>query len=917
MDTESAALEVADRIDEISMQISHAARRQDDAGVARLLAERDAAHAQMAQLHQASQEAQEAMHDPILLRWYPEVDPAERHREVSSTKGVTGSMMAGGAKGRVSYTTQLSAFETIGEVVQSPGRHACRAKPKAHGDELLLTTLELPRSAEFEHAQVRAARVCDAAARRGAPVLSALIPSTIFYDAEHPTRTYLLTSYSDYADGTMAFADWMSDMRGRLDALLPPPPLIAAPSATPTVSPLAAVLAPLFLAVAELHRHGLAHVAITPHAIRVREGGSVALADLGFPTSGGGGGGAYDAPEIAHNAEAHAHAAFSADGWSLGAMLIELLTGSPPQWNQSRRTLEDGRTSQPLRVPRPLPAGRLGYAWALAAALTAEDPTARLSVDAALRSPLFTPLSHTDALSPIAASSLPPPLHTSTGAPMPLDGAPPVPMTSAMPAVPSPLTLATPLAIPLTTPLTEPIDLLNAPPHNTPSAIPFSSPLTAHHLSTPVMDALPLAVPLPPDAIDDDPPDWPTAAAVDIGVDPTVAILPESPPPAVAAWPIVEVLVSGDADAGADADADAALIAAVLDAAPSLVRECELRFTLATDTSVESRPPSELIHRFFTAVTHEHLPHEMRLFEHADGGTTFLPAPSPPTASVPPAKAVDVADDSLLVADPFPSSAGATADDAAHMERLRAVGQLLGYCALHELHVPIPLPAVLFCALTGRTGACGGGSTHPPPLPRDINTAVALLGGFAPQSAIALRCQLAKRAGGGAAGKSARALAEVHRELISTRAGGLEAMRVGLASIVGADPLAALAPAELACRVLGGLHVAVGGAAVGVHGVHEAFTFDPVDWEEEQLRNAYEQWFATWLHALTPPQRVAFELLAFGAAVGAPRGQRTCCVPSAEAAAIFLPESHLLSLPTAGSQEELAARMAASIALAF
>ena len=57
-------------------------------------------------------------------------------------------------------------------------------------------------------------------------------------------------------------------------------------------------------------------------------------------------------------------------------------------------------------------------------------------------------------------------------------------------------------------------------------------------------------------------------------------------------------------------------------------------------------------------------------------------------------------------------------------------------------------------------------------------------------------------------------------------------------------------------------------------------------------------------------------LLAFGAAVGPPLRRRTCCLPSAEPEATFCPESGLLWLPTAGSLEELALRMDASIAMA-
>ena len=87
------------------------------------------------------------------------------------------------------------------------------------------------------------------------------------------------------------------------------------------------------------------------------------------------------------------------------------------------------------------------------------------------------------------------------------------------------------------------------------------------------------------------------------------------------------------------------------------------------------------------------------------------------------------------------------------------------------------------------------------------------------------------------------------------------------------------------------------------------------DWEDDQLREAYSAWLGAWIGGLSPPQRVAFELLAFGAAVGTTTHQQTSCLPSTEAQAIFMPESRLLWLPTAGSHEEFAARLTASIEL--
>lgn len=84
-------------------------------------------------------------------------------------------------------------------------------------------------------------------------------------------------------------------------------------------------------------------------------------------------------------------------------------------------------------------------------------------------------------------------------------------------------------------------------------------------------------------------------------------------------------------------------------------------------------------------------------------------------------------------------------------------------------------------------------------------------------------------------------------------------------------------------------------------------------WQDDDIRAAYVEWLGAWVAALPPPRRVLFETLAFGAAVGPARRERTACVPSAEGAAIFLPEMRLLWLPAAGSRDEFATRMLASI----
>ena len=868
-EADGVELDVADRIDELSMQISQAARRKEDAEVARLLSERDAAHEQIAAVRTASAEARSVLSDPILLEWYPEV----RGRNGNAEKPATG---------RVDFSASLAAYDTLGEVVRTAARQAWRARPKPAGEPVLLSALELPRSAAFEAAIARVASVCETEEERGAPLLSVLLPRAIFYEREQPSVTYLLTPFDDYAENTTALAAWIRDHRGRTDALLPP---------QPASSPLATMLAPLLLAVAELHRHGITHGCLTPEAVRVRSGGSVVLSDICFPTAVAGreGGFPYTAPESANG-----EPSLPADCWSVGAILIELLTGGTPRWNATKSCLEDATTARPLGPPRPPPPGRLGHAWALAAGLTAADPAARLAMPAALRSPLFAALAPADALTPLAAACVPPMLLSAEELLAKTNGAPPAAM-----------------AMPVAT------GLGGAPL----SAALFAEALPVAAAAVEVSDEMAAVMPVPVADVDADAdaeaPDWLTAAAVDVGVNPLIS--PDAPPPAaLPTQPIVEVLVSTSDENGGDADA--ALVRAVLDAASSLRPECDLRFTLATQSTVESHTADELMHRFFTAVGRDDLPPELRLWERADGGETYMPAASTATAAPP----LD-----LLSSSPMDLLGGLqpTPPPTEALARFERVGKLLGYCALHGLLVALPLPAALFCALTGRTSllAASKAAAHG----TDINQSLAILGGFAPRAAVALRCTLARRAATGpallagvaASNKHDRAIERIEEELLGAhRAATLEALRAGLASMLGEAALAALTPSQLACRLLGGWQLSVRASDASAPFGREArtalFAFDPTDWEEPQLLSAYREWLVTWAGELAPAERVAFQLLAFGAAVGPPRRKRISCVASSEAKAIFLPEASLLWLPTAGSQQEFSARMGSSIALA-
>ena len=66
------------------------------------------------------------------------------------------------------------------------------------------------------------------------------------------------------------------------------------------------------------------------------------------------------------------------------------------------------------------------------------------------------------------------------------------------------------------------------------------------------------------------------------------------------------------------------------------------------------------------------------------------------------------------------------------------------------------------------------------------------------------------KAGGSAGSKCERVLAEAHSVLVGVRIGELAAIRKGMAELLGEDVLSVLTPEELACRLLGPLHAALG-----------------------------------------------------------------------------------------------------------
>lgn len=155
--------------------------------------------------------------------------------------------------------------------------------------------------------------------------------------------------------------------------------------------------------------------------------------------------------------------------------------------------------------------------------------------------------------------------------------------------------------------------------------------------------------------------------------------------------------------------------------------------------------------------------------------------------------------------------------------------------------------------------------------------------------------------------QASRVLSSVRHQLVGCRASSLAALRRGLVDVIGEEELVAFTPEGLVCRMLG--WEVPGGDAL------ESLVFDETDWEDDQLRAAYQTWIGEWLPALPPEMRCAFLLLTFGAAVGAPLRKRTLVLASSADVADFLPEAGQLFLPMACSYDEFAARMASSIAI--
>lgn len=376
-ETANDEVRIADELDEMQLALNKATRHGDAAEMARLQGEKEMLKASLESLHERSAMVRKVLMDPLLAESFPET------KRLHELKTGAGRIIPGG----VDPAERFDSYELATELSRSPGKRVVIAHPKPQGSDVLITELQIPQSDAFVETQLSVAAL-------KSPLL--LAPTKIVYDPSCTTQTYLVHEFMDYhTAGSSSLADWVMQARGRAEVLATPPP---APAGYPPAPPvLTSKLAPLFTAVSTLHRVGVLHGSISPETVRIRADGALALGWAGCRAASTMG--PYDAPEVFHDPLAHQATPLAADAWSLGAILMELLTGVTPRWNQMMNYLEDAVMSRPLLPPETMPEGGLGDAWMLTLRLTERDPTKRLSVHAALQSPLFDSLRPTDALS--------------------------------------------------------------------------------------------------------------------------------------------------------------------------------------------------------------------------------------------------------------------------------------------------------------------------------------------------------------------------------------------------------------------------------------------------------------------------------------------------------------------------------------
>eukprot|EP00899_Mesostigma_viride_P003087 jgi/Mesvir1/1277/Mv16252-RA.2 len=164
-----------------------------------------------------------------------------------------------------------------------------------------------------------------------------------------------------------------------------------------------ATMKQVFEAVAFIHRKGVVHRDLKPENILLQDDGQIALCDFGVSHdvsracqttmathAAGGFTTAYAAPEVITAQPSAKQWPFAQDMWSLGVMLLELLTGSIPSWNRTRARLEDAQGGP--AAPDASGGASQGDPWAsalrgLASTLLLVDPACRPSADEALSDP--------------------------------------------------------------------------------------------------------------------------------------------------------------------------------------------------------------------------------------------------------------------------------------------------------------------------------------------------------------------------------------------------------------------------------------------------------------------------------------------------------------------------------------------------
>ncbi|KAK3282424.1 hypothetical protein CYMTET_9835 [Cymbomonas tetramitiformis] len=162
----------------------------------------------------------------------------------------------------------------------------------------------------------------------------------------------------------------------------------------------------IFQAVSFIHQNGVAHRDIKPENVLIQDSGLIALCDFGCSrdlidcsnttvTGEGSFTEIYAAPEVALMASRRKHL-FALDAWSLGVMLLEIMSGKAYQWNRFRGILEHNDPAT-AGIEEPTPLDQTAFegdvwqraAWSLAARLLHENPTNRPSIVEALSSDFF------------------------------------------------------------------------------------------------------------------------------------------------------------------------------------------------------------------------------------------------------------------------------------------------------------------------------------------------------------------------------------------------------------------------------------------------------------------------------------------------------------------------------------------------